>query len=256
MKKKTLNIINNPRLDRIFSDAYRNTMKQVAEREQDKHDEDYYKTFSGLFEQDLYNRDLTSAERQEFMETFHREIESLQEDAERRHKKNKKVYLIGGSVLLSAAALSIGIYIAAVRPFMPVEKITTDLSYYLMKVVEGSGSYSKKFYALIEKQGQKLTLETEAAYRSDMYNSLDNHFDDTIARLEAGEVRYYDDAKDWASRFPEAEERVDRKEVAENAFKKGLGTAVGKTLEDVKEGAKNLFTKAADFIKDLFRRSE
>ena len=30
MKKKTLNVINNPRLDRIFSEAYRNTMKQVA----------------------------------------------------------------------------------------------------------------------------------------------------------------------------------------------------------------------------------
>ncbi len=81
MKRKTKTIINNPRLDRIFSEAYRNTMRQVALREQDKHDEDYFKTFADLFEQDLHNRDLSDRERQEFMRAFHKEVTSLERDA-------------------------------------------------------------------------------------------------------------------------------------------------------------------------------
>ena len=251
-----MKIINNPRLDKIFSDAYRNTMKKVSLREQSKESEDFYKTFSDLFEQDLYNRDLTSAERQEFMTAFHREIASLQDNERTRLEKNKKRYLIGGSALLFVLALSFAIYVAAARPFMPVSKITGDLDYYLEKVEDGYGSYAKKFYSLIDKKGNKLSVQTESAYRSDMYNTLDDHFDETILRLEEGEVRYYDDAKAWAGRFPDAEERTDRKEAAENALKKGLGTAMGDTLEDVKEGAKNLFKKAGDFIKDILKREE
>ena len=256
MKKKTLNVINNPRLDKIFSEAYKNTMKQVAVREQSKQDEDYFKTFSDLFEKDLYGRDLTPEERQEFMSAFHREISSLREYAAERRERKRRRFLISGSGLLGVLALSFGIYIAAARPFISVQKVTTNLDYYLEKVEDGYGSYAKRFYRLIDRQGDKLPLGREADYRTSMYSTLDEHFDDTIARLEAGEIRYYDDAKDWASCFPESEERADRKELADNAFNKGLGTAVGDTLEEVKEGAGELIRKVGDFIKDAIERDE
>ena len=256
MKRKTLHVINNPRLDRIFSEAYRNTMKKVAVREQTKHDEDFFKTFSDLFEQDLYNRDLTAEERREFMTAFHREITSLEEDAENRQEKKKKAYLIGGSALFGALVIFFSIYIAVARPFMPVGKVTSELDYYLEKVDDGYGSYAKKFYRLIDSQGHKLAIGAESAYRADMYNTLEDHFDETIGRLEAGEIRYYDDAKEWASRFPEAEERTDRKEIADNALNEGLGEAFGETLDEVKEGAKEFFKNAADFIKDAVNREE
>lgn len=246
----------NPRLDRIFTEAYRNTMKQVDLREQDKHDEDYYRTFSELFEQDLSNRDLTEEERQTFMSAFHREITSLGETADKHRERRRRLFLFGGSGLLCAVALSFGIYVGAVRPFMPVEKVTASLDYYLEKVEDGYGSYARKFHRLIDKQGGKLPVQAEAAYRSDMYATLDSHFDETIQRLEAGELVYYDDAKDWASRFPESEESADRKKLADNAFKKGLGVAVGDTLEEVTEGAKDFFQKAADYIKDAVKRDE
>ena len=190
------------------------------------------------------------------MSAFCREIKSLQEREEERLQKNKKRLLIGIPALIGVLAFFFSVYVAAVKPFMPVSKITSDLDYYLEKVEDGYGSYSKKFYRLIDKQGKKLPVGTESAYRSDMYTALDDQFDEAIEHLEAGEVRYYDDAKAWASRFPEAEEQADRKEVAENALKKGLGTAVGETLEDVKEGARNLFKKAGDFIRDIFNREE
>ena len=159
----------------------------------------------------------------------------------------------GVSPILSVLLLSFAIYVAVAKPSVPAKRVTTDLDYYLEKVEDGYGSYSKKFYRLIDKQGKKLSVETGVTYRSDMYNTLDDHFDETVVRLEAEEVRFFDDAKAWASRFPEAEERTDRKEIAENALKKGLGTAVGETLEEVKEGAKNFFRRAADFIKDALK---
>ncbi len=256
MKRKTLHAIKNPRLDKIFSEAYRNTMSRVAVREQSKHDEDYYKTFSDLFEQELNGRDLTAEERDEFMSAFHKEIDLLKEHADRSEVRRKRAIWVGGSALLGVLALTFGIYLAVARPFMPVSKVTGNLDYYLEKVEDGYGSYTKKFYRLIDKQGAKLPVETETAYRSDMYNTLDDHFDEAVTHLEAGEIRYYDDAKDWASRFPEPEERSDRKDLADNAFTKGLGAAVGDTLEEVKEGAKDLIQKAADFIKDAVNRKE
>ena len=256
MKRKTPTVMKNPRLDKIFAEAYRNTIRQVAVREQDKHDEDYYQTFSQLFEQDLYNRDLTAEEREQFMSAFQKEIESLQESASRRGARRRKTLLVGGSGLFCILALSFAIYTVAARPFMPVEKVTTNLDYYLGKVEDGYGSYTRKFYRVIDRQGGKLPVQTEAAYRSNMYATLDNHFDETIERLEAGEIRYYDDAKEWASRFPEPEERADRKRLAANAFKKGLGTSLGTTLEEAKEGVRDLVKKAADFIKDAVRGEE
>lgn len=254
--KKTLNVIKNPRLDRIFTEAYQNTMKQVAVREQHKHDADFYDTFSQLFEKELYNRDLTAEERQDFMATFHQEVETLHKRTEERQKRRKRVMMIGGPSLLAAVVLCFSLYVAVARPFMPVSKITEQLDYYQVKVEEGYGSYSQKFYRLIDRRGSKLPAGTEAEYRSSMYETLDNQFDTTIEKLEAGEVRYYDDAKKWASRFPEAEERSDRKEQAENSFKKGLGTAVGNTIDDVKESARNFFQKAGDFIKDMVKRED
>lgn len=254
--KKTMKVINNPRLDRIFTDAYANTMKQVELREQDKHDADYYDVFSGLFEKELYNRDLTAEERTEFMSVFRREVQRLQDERDARSKKRRRMLVGGGSSAVAVLFLAFGIYTAAARPFMPVSKVTEQLDYNLEKVEEGYGSYSRKFYRLLNQQERKLPAGAASDYRSTMYDTLDRHFDESIALLEAGEVRYYDDAKQWASRFPEAEEREDRKNQAENAFKKGLGAAVGDTIDDVKEGAKNLFRRAVDYIKESTQNDE
>lgn len=254
--KKTMKVINNPRLDRIFTEAYSNTMKQVALREQNKHDADYYSVFSELFEKELYNRDLTAEERSDFMTVFHREVERLQTEHVASQTKRRKFLVVGGSSVASAALLAFGIYVAAARPFMPVSKVVSELDYRLQKVEEGFGSYSRKFYRLLDQQQSKLPSGAAADYRATMYEVLDTKFDETVALLEAGEVRYYDDAKQWASRFPEKGEQEDRKEIAENAFKKGLGTAVGDTLDDVKEGARNLFQKAVDFVRETVERNE
>ena len=260
MRKKrpgnAMQVMQSPRLDKIFTEAYRSTMKKVELREADKHASDYISTFSGLFEQDLRKRDLTPVEREEFMDAFHRELDNLHQHSLESSQKRKRALIIAGSSTAGALALSFGIFTATARPFMPLPKIESQLTYYLEKVDEGFGSYSKKFYTLIDKQSRKLPDATEQQYRTDMYTYLDKHFDTTIDKLESGEIRFYDDAKHWASRFPESEEQKDRKEQADNAFKKGLGTAVGDSLEEVKEGAKDLIKNAVDFIKDAINRDE
>ena len=123
--KKTLHVIRNPRLDRIFTEAYRNTMNEVALREKDKHDADYYQIFSELFEKGLYNHDLSSEERGEFMEVFHREIATLRQQDEESRRKKKRIVFIGGSSLLGALVLSFALYTAIARPFMPVSRVTS-----------------------------------------------------------------------------------------------------------------------------------
>jgi hypothetical protein len=252
--KKTLNVLKNPRLDRIFSSAYQSTMKEVAQREDDKHDGDYFRAFSEIFEKDLYNRDLSAEERAGFMEVFHREIASLRQKDDVNRKRKKRRLAIIVSSFVGALLLSFAMYTAVSRPFMPKAKVTTQLDYYFEKVDEGYGSYAGKYYRLIDQQSRKLGVEEVDEYQSAMYISLDRQFDETITSLEAGEIRFYDDAKDWASRFPDTEERKDRKELADNAFKKGLGATVGGAIDDVKEGARNLFEKAGDYIKDVLGR--
>ena len=168
--KKTLNVINNPRLDRIFSEAYRNTIQQVAVREQDKHDTDYYENFSELFEKELYNRDLSSEERSEFMAAFHREVESLHRKENVDRSRRRKILLVGGSSLIGVLALVFAIYTGIAKPFMPAEKVVTQLDYFHGKVEEGYGSYARKFYGLLDQQGRKLTTEAEATYEVSMYD--------------------------------------------------------------------------------------
>ena len=251
-----MQVMQNPRLDKIFTDAYKSTMKKIEVREADKHASDYLSTLSSMFEQDLYNRDLSQDERREFMQAFHNELENRHHHSIEAAQKRRKGLIIAGSSTVGALALSFGIFTATARPFMPLPKIESQLEYYLEKVEEGFGSYSKKFYALADKQSRKLPDPAESQYRDDMYDAIERHFNEAVTKLESGEMRYRDDAKQWASRFPDAEERKDRKEQADNAFKQGLGTAVGDSLEDVKEGAKELIQKAVEFIKDAVNREE
>ncbi|MAG12989.1 MAG: hypothetical protein CMN78_00140 [Spirochaetales bacterium] len=252
----SMQVMHNPRLDKIFTEAYRSTMKKVELREADKHASDYLNTFSDFFREDLNTRDLSPEERDEFMKVFHQELAHLNEKNLTATKKRKRALIIAGSSTAGALALSFGLFTATARPFMPLPKIESQIVYYLEKVDEGFGSYSKKFYSLVDRHSRKVPDIAEQRYRTEMYTYLEEHFDSALEHLENGEIRFYDDAKQWASRFPEVEERQDRKEQADNAFRKGLGTAVGDSLEEVKEGARDLIKKATDFIKDTIDRED
>ena len=254
--KKTMQVIKNPRLDRIFSEAYRNTINLVALREQDRHNYDYYKEFATLFEKELYNRDLSADERSEFMEAFHREVKTIQEKIDTRKSKRKKMFFIVAGSAFALLLTGLSLFIAINRPFMSEAVVIEKLEHYQTKTEEGFGSYSKKFYQLLNQQERKLPDTAAYEYRENMYETLDGHFDENIAKLEAGEMRFYDDAKQWAARFPDSGERVDRKEMAENAMRKGIGTAVDETLDTVKKGARNFFQKTADFVKDVFTKDK
>lgn len=248
--KKPMQVMNDPNLDRIFTEAFTDTMQRVESRERDKQVKDHIDAFSRLFEEELMAKDLTAAERKEFLDAF----KSYVANAERNRAlaaadRRRKFWTVFGSVV-STIAVVVGIYVWTARPFTPITQVEEDLNEYLMRVDEGYGAYSKRYYRLLDTFERRLGPESVTEYESMMHTELDEQFDALIERLENGEVAYLDDARKWAKYFPDPEEQEARREMAGNAFSQGLGKTVGDSLNTIKEGARGLIDRAAEIIEE------
>ena len=246
--KRSLRVMDDPRLDSIFTDVYLRTMEAVERREGEKRRRDHIDAYAELFEEDLRRRDLTEGERREFAMAFREYVMKTIDRRKRAEQVRRRAFLLGGSGILVVGLSVFLLYAAIARPFMPVAKVETELQYYIEKVESGYGNYTRRFYRLLRRQDRKLGPDRVAYYDELMYSELDEHFQDLIAKLEQGEVVYYDDARRWAGHFPEAEERKERKQQAGNAMAQGVGRTVGDTVKSVGEAVKDLLNKASDLI--------
>lgn len=239
-----------PRLDRIFMEAYHKTMGEVEKREWDKRRLDHISAYKELFEKDLLGRDLSSVERQKFLAEFERYITKSIHTEEERKKNRKTITLISVSSILGACFCGALIYCLVFRPFMPVSKVESNLAYYHEKVEDGYGEYSNRYYSLLRKHERKLGADQATLYRQRMYETLDEHFNTLLVKLENGEVVYFDDARRWAKLFPDREEQKARKQQASNAVTQGFGHTIGESVKTVTDGVKNLIDKALNAIQD------
>lgn len=246
-------IMDDPELDRIFTDAYREALSKVEGVEKEKRMADHIDAYAELFEQDLRRRDLTLNERTRIMSAFRRRLALAREEAGKRGLRLKKRAIIASSIGAGVLAI-IMLFILATQPFRPVADIKAELASYYEKVDEGYGLYAKRYYALLNKYGAKLGPTTVADYRKTMETELDEHFLENLAFVEAGELRYVDDAKDWASYFPEKEDREERRRRVDNVFQAGMGKVLGGAWETVKQEAGKLFNEAEDKLKGLVDR--
>lgn len=255
-KQRPLKVMNDPKLDRIFTEAYREAFRQAENLENDKQLADHIDAYAEIFERDLYGKDLSAAERQKFVAAFRTYIKDAKEKQEIKTKKRKRIF---GTVLGSiagAAVLSIGIYILAAQPFKTTAEIESELSSYMIKVDEGLDGYADKYFSLLKKHGSKLPPGKAAEYSDLMYDEVDEHFNELLAKVEAGELRYADDAKKWADILPDPEEREVRKQAVDNAFQEGLGESIGSTWETVKREAGEIIEEAGGFLKGIFGGDE
>ncbi len=175
------------------------------------------------------------------MEDRKREKESFE-----RTKKKK----MGLMALLAVGVISGLIYINAYRPFTSKLAIRDKLAFYIERVDQGYGTYAEKFYQNLDTYSLKFNEVEIARLQERMHRELDENFVELITKLEAGEIRFYDDAQEWASYFPNQEERDVREQIADNAFSKGMGKTIDEKLNTAFESAESLFQRILDFFKD------
>jgi len=249
-KETSARIMDDPVLDTLFAEAYREALARVGGLEHEKRLADHVDAYAELFERDLAARDLSAEERRELVAAFRARLASVREEKARLRARTRKRALVGG--LIAACVLATGgVYLAAAQPFKAAAEIERELDSYYAKVDAGTGAYAKRYFALLAKHGGKLPAGKAADYDVTMRTELDEHFDEYLARVVVGELRYADDAKAWAKLFPEKEEREARYRKVDNAFQAGMGKAVGATWDAVKKEAGSLFEEAGEAVKKI-----
>lgn len=249
MKKRHV-IMDDPRLDRIFNDAYAQTMRDAAVAERSKRVGDHVDAFAEIFERELGNRDLTPHERRDLIDQFRTRVLTADAERDRRRRARRRKLSLTTAVVAGAAAIVLSIYLAAYQPFRPIDGVTADLTHYVERVEAGYGEYSRKFFRLLERQDRRLGPTRAQEFQGRMYDALDERFAELVARVEDGRMSYYDDARDWAGYYPEPEERKAKRQIARNARSAGLGVSVGDSVESIVEGAKEIIGRAVDAIKE------
>lgn len=247
--KRQLRVIDDPRLDRIFSDAYFATLPAIEKAEREKQVKDRIEALSDLFEMDLRTKDLTEAERTSIVGAFKSYVVEMEQREEQRSRgrKTSLIFATGGFAFI--VVLTLILYIGIRRPFASLTKVEQDLSYYLEQVDGGYGEYSEKYYKTLKIFNNRLGPAKTANYRRQMNGELEEQFDVLIVALEAGEVTRYDDARKWAGYFPEREMRRAKKEEAQNALVQGAGGAIGDSVRSLLKSVGETLKNTADYIK-------
>ncbi|HOZ73404.1 MAG TPA: hypothetical protein PK179_12885, partial [Spirochaetales bacterium] len=249
-KETRSRVMDDPVLDRLFTEAYRDALARVGGLEQEKRLADHVEAYAELFERDLDARDLSDSERREMVAAFKRRLASVREERDALRRRRRGRALIGG--LIAACVLATGgLYLASAQPFKAAAEIERELGLYYAKVDAGTGAYAKRYFALLAKHGSKLGSVKAEDYGRSMRAELDEHFNEYLDRVVAGELQYADDAKAWAKLFPDKEEREERYRAVDNAFQAGLGKAVGATWDTVKKETGSLFEEAGEAVKKL-----
>ena len=250
---KDLNIMGDPELDRIFTEAYRDTMRNVDVVERDKSVRDRIDAFTELFKRDLYSRDLTPAEREAVVAAFRSYIEGADRRAAEEGAKRRRRFTVLGSYALGAAVIGGLILMAVYRPFTPVSAVEERLQSYYERVDEGAGGFSRKYFRTVDRFDRKLGDARTAELRAKMNAEIDENLMEYIQKVESGEIAYYDDARTWAGYFTEREVRKAKRQIVQNALVKGVGEAMGEATESVIQGAKGLIEKAGELIRERGR---
>ena len=247
---KPTRVMGNPKLDRAFRQAYEEALRAVDRLERDKSAGDRLDAFADLFEDSLRTRDLTPGERTEIVGAFKSYVaDTGRREDQRRKRRRSMLGFAGGSAALLFAVV-FGIYLLAARPFTSVSSVEAELEACIEQVDESYGDYANRFYKLLDRYDRRLGDTAVADYNQRMREVLDREFSETLAKVVAGEIRYYDDARKWAGLYPEAELRSAKREEAQNALAEGLKRSVGGTVEDVVDGAKNLLQRVGDFVRE------
>ena len=232
--------------EKQFTEAYFKTMAEADDLETNKNKADKLEILSELFEQELQQKDLTEEERQELVARYRNYIIKNETRQKKLRTTRNKIIKFRLLTVLSAIGIAMLIYINTYYPFTAVSEIEESLNYYVSQVDNGYGAYSEKFYASLDKYGFKLNKMQIGQYNEKMHRELEENFNALIEKLESGEIRYYDDAKEWASYFPEEEERLAKEEMVDNA----LGKGVSKTIDD---GVNKLFDGTGNILKRTWK---
>ena len=238
MKKNR--VMGDPVLDRIFGEAYADTMRQAATLERDKRLADNIGAFVEMFEDELSGRDLSATERDHLVREFRRRLDSADKVRDKRkiaHKNRNRAWatIAGGFAVLAFITLLI-----TFRPLKPMETITADLDHYIAEVDDGKRDYAKDFYKLIDRYERRLGDNQVDSYRNEMYRVLDERFNEILEKVVAGNITFADNARRWAKSFPEKAEQRIRKELIEDA-----------TLGAVGEAVKKGFGRAVDWLQGV-----
>ena len=134
-----------PKMDRIFKNAYYATLKVVERREIDKSVQDHINAYVELFEQELDRRDLTAEEQRAFLEAFKTTMKQADLHRQKMRKTRKRFFTIGGGSIAVVVLLAFILHVCINRPFMPLTKVEADLQYYLERVDSGFWEFSEKY---------------------------------------------------------------------------------------------------------------
>ncbi len=246
--------------DRIFKEAYDRTMAKVEKREMKKSLEDRVNILTDLFEQDLFNRDLTEAEKRELVAEFRNRIKNADIQSAKHLKIRKKRKLAGVLSAVMIAVISGLIYLNTYYPFTSISEIEKDLNYYIEKVDKGFGNYAETFYDTLDKYDLKLGNQRVDLFKERMYSELDEHCNELLKKVQEGELGYYDDLNDWVSFFPDREERIARQNAADNALREGTYKTLNEGVDKLIKGAGGILERTFDSIKkktdSLFNEDE
>ncbi len=247
MKEKRERALEDPDLDRIFKEAYIETMEQAYHAERAKRTGDRIEAFTELFETELAGHDLSVDERGRLIEALKRRLKNAEAQherwVERRDRKRKRALAAAAGVILLVTVVFFSTY----RPFTPISSVENDLEFYIERVDAGYGEYAQKFYRLLDRFDRRLDDPTEERYRERMYDTLDLRFRELLTALQSGDLTLFDDARKWAKLFPERAERNTRKELVENAGVKGVGGALGNFIEKAGKFITKTANDAADW---------
>lgn len=237
MKRRPM--MDDPELERVFTDVYEDTMRRVDELERDKEFSDHVEAYTELFERELSGRDLSDQERRAMTLAFERRIRDAESIKERRIAERRERRVRIGTMIGSTVAVLALVLILTYRPFTPIDRVRTDLDTYIERVEAGTGGYAEDFFKTLDRFDRRLPDQIVESYREQMRTILDERFAELLNRVRQGELTLRDDARDWANLFPDRADRRARKELVDNAVASGVGGKVQGLIENLKKAGED-----------------
>ena len=226
--------MDDPELERIFTETYRETMAHAETMEKKRRFTDQVEAYVELFERELFGKDLTESERTALTVAFERRLRDAEGIKESRLtarvRKRRRITGIAGALTVAVVCVLLVTY----RPLKPLDTVTDNLDTYIAQVENGTGGFADDFYKLLNRFDRRLDDSVEETYRERMYNALDTRFGELLENLKEGDLTLFDDARKWAKLFPEKADRKARIELVENAGLKGLGGTARRVFDRLK----------------------